>query len=497
METLTLWTLISIAILFVILLVIGYSGYGKTKTLADFYIGGRKIGLWITAFSYVATWNSAVTYLGAPGLGYTYGLGLMGLAVVGSVGPGLVGFVLLAKRLRIQTTRLNALTIPDYIEGRYQSVNTRIIATISILIFTTVYLVAQLLGISYLWEVLIGIPYHYGIIIYAIIIATYTAIGGYFSVAWTDLFQGIVMTAIAIAVIPFTLIKFGGWTNLHELGVAAMGTEYNSMPGLFGTFFWITITFYTLGSLGSPQLHQRLFALKDWKVVRWGAFLTTLIAFVQIGSMIYGGYGARVAEYQGLIPQGAIDPADTAMPNYLKYCWPTSIIVLFTIGVMSASMSTSDSLLLVCSQAVGRDLYQKLIGRWMGKEISDKTTMTLTRFVVFGIAFLAVVAAWRTVSFLIVISSMQLTVVGGTFMPAVILGCWWKRGTKWGAIASMLGGLISAVAFYTVLKPYIPEPFFPTMVISFGLYIIVSKLTKPLPQELIEKMFAPPKKAKE
>jgi len=486
--SLAAWTLVAVGVTFALLLLIGYAGFLRTKDLRDFYVGGRRIGLWVTVFSYVATWNSAVTYLGAPGLGYAKGLGLMGLAVVASFGPGLMGFMILAKRLRVQSVRLDALTVPDYIEARYESRNTRVVATVSILVFTTIYLVAQLVGVSYMFNVLVGVPYHQGIIVYALILAIYTAAGGYFTVAWTDLFQGIVMTAVAIAVIPFTVIKFGGWTELHTLGAQAMGPGYNQVvTGLFPTFFWITITFYCLGALGSPQLHQRLFAFKDMKIVKWGAILVTIIAFVQIASMIYGGYGARVAEFTGLIPKDAIKPAATAMPNYLKYCWPGWVTVIFTVGVLCASMSTSDSLLLVCSQAIGRDLYQKLIG----KNVSDRQTMMITRYAIFGVAILAVVAAWETHAFLMVISSMQLTVVGGTFIPAVLMGCWWRRGTKEGALASMIGGLVCGVLFYTVLKPHIPEPFFPTIGISFALYFIVSLMTQPPRKELLDRMFAP------
>lgn len=482
-----IWILLAIAVSFAITIYIGYWAGKKSKTLTDFYIGGRNIGLWLTVFTYVATWNSAVTYLGIPGLAYTYGLGLIGLCIVGSAGPGLVGFYLMAKRLRVQTLRLNALTVPDYVEARYQSKNTRIVATISILLFSTIYLVAQFMGISYLWEVLIGIPFHYGLIIYAIIVAVYTAIGGYYSVVYTDLFQGIVMTLTAIAVIPYACSQFGGWTRLHQLGAQAMGAKFNAVPGLFPTFFWITITFYCLGSLGSPQLHQRLFSLKGWSVIKWGGLLTAVIAFIQTFSMMYGGYAARVAEFTGMIPKGAITAADRAMANYLLYGWPGYAMVIFVVGVMCASMSTADSLLLVCSQALGRDLFQKLLR----KNLDDKATIMITKYSIFLIAFLAVLGAWRTSQFIVVVSAMQLTVIGGTFMPTVIFGCWWRGGTKEGALASMIGGLICGVSFYTFLKPYIPEPFFPTIIVSFALFIIVSKLTKPPAKELMDKLFAP------
>ena len=469
-------------------LYIGYIAYKRSVSLEDFYLGGRKIGPWALAFTYVATWNSAVTYIGFPGMAYKFGMAMLASGVLSAVFAGFGGWMLLANRLKHQALYLNALTVPEFIELRYKSHFARMLSTLAILIFTGVYLVAQYAGMGYIMELYLGIPYMHSIVILAFVMALYTAIGGYLAVVWTDLLSGLIMTALSAFLFIFCLVKFGGWTSIYVTTAEAIGPAFNEVPGMMGALAFTYLACYTLGALGSPQLIVRFFSFQDKKVWRYALVLTAVVLAMQTPFMAFTGISARVAEIRGMIPPGLIETnTDYTMPAFMIHVAPFFASVLFLVAVVAAAMSTANSILLVAGTAFARDFLQKGIRL----NISDEQVKKITSLAVLVITFVTAWASMRQLPMVVLISAMQLTICGAAFMPCLIMGVWWKGGTKEGAVASIAAGIVIPCLLFTVLKQYNPfeHPFWPSLILSFAIYYIVSKFTRPFDKSYIDILF--------
>ncbi|MDR2055569.1 MAG: sodium/solute symporter [Desulfovibrio sp.] len=470
-------------------LAIGYFAFTRSKSLEDFYIGGRKIGVWALAFTYVATWNSAVTYIGFPGTAYKYGMPMVASGVLSAMFAGIFGWLLLARKLRHQSFVLKALTIPEYIERRYQSHGARMLSTITILFFTGIYLVAQYAGVAYILQLYLGLPYGISVVLMAVVMAVYTALGGFLAVVWTDLLCGLAMTLLSLFLFVFALVKLGGWHEIFYTAATAVGPQYNEIPGLMGIVMFSYLAFYTLGSLGSPQLIVRFFSIKDHSVWRKAILLTAVVLAVQTPFMAFMGISVRVAEIKSLIPAGIIGTnTDFALPAFMIHVAPLFAKLLYLVGVTAASMSTANSLLLVASTAIGRDLLQQGIKL----PINDNQVRWITSIAALAITLITALLSLNKLPMVVLISAMQLSISGASFMPALIFGIWWKRGTRAGALASMSVGLILPVLLFTVLKPYniFGHPFWPSLICSFVTYYAVSLYTRPLPGEHLEALFS-------
>lgn len=491
MEHRTIYWIVLVAFFFANLY-IGWIAFKRSKSLEDFYLGGRKIGVWALAFTYVATWNSAVTYIGFPGTAYKYGMPMVASGVLSAMFAGIFGWLFLAQRLRDQSVALNALTIPEYIERRYQSHGARMLSTLTILVFTVVYLVAQYAGVAYILQLYLDLPYVTSVIIMAVIIAVYTAMGGFLAVVWTDLLGGLLMTALSVFLFVFALVKLGGWYEIHYTTATMYTPQFNEIPGLMGALMFSYLAFYTLGSLGSPQLIVRFFSIKDKTVWRKAIVLTAVVLAVQTPFMAFLGIATRAAELKSLIPEGVIGAnTDFALPAFMIHVAPMFAKILFLVGVVAASMSTANSLLLVASTAIGRDLLQQ----GLKLKITDRQVRSITSVAALVITFLTACLSMIKLPMVVLISAMQLTVSGAAFMPALIFGVWWKKGTRAGVLASMTAGLLVPLLLFTVLKPYnvFGHPFWPSLIISFATYYFVSLFTQPLPLEHVARLF--PQKA--
>lgn len=472
-----------------IMLFIGFKAFKATKSLEDFYIGGRKIGVWVIAFAYVSTWNSAVTYVGFPGNAYKMGMPMIASGILSAIFAGFIGWLLMARRLRIQSTKLHSLTIPDYLEARYKSYGVRILSTIAILIFSGIYLVAQYAAVAYILQIYFGLSYGVSVLIMAVTIGIYTSVGGYLAVVWTDLIQGIIMTIVAVSVPIFCLVALGGWNEINVTLATNVSPAFNEIPGLMGPLMFSYMAFYTLGSIGSPQLTVKFFSIRDKKVWKYGLLLITLVLAVQTPGMAFSGVATRAAVEKGLMSGAVIaQNADFTMPALMTTFAPKILSILYLVGVFGASMSTADSLLLTSSTALVRDLMQK----GLRIEMEDKKVQKLTSIATLAITAVTAVLSLMDLPMVVMISVMQLTVVGAAFMPSLVFGIWWKKGTKTASLVSIASGLSVPILLFTVFSKYNPfgHPFWPSIIISFGSYAICSKFSKPLPEKFVNDLFA-------
>ncbi len=453
---------------FAVLLAIGAVASRRVHDLADYYVGGKRMGYWVVAFSARASGESAWLYLGLTGLGALVGARALWVVVGEVVGVGLAWF-LMAKPFKAATDRYQSITIPDYFVSRFadsgdeRALRTlRLVAAGALALFVTIYVSAQIDATGKAFDSFLGWDYYAGALLGFGIVVVYTLSGGFVAVAWSDLFQGILMA------LGLTLLPVAAWLVLDppsgsELAFASLGEGYTSLWGAGGASFDNALIIFSylaigLGFLGSPQVFVRFIAIADQDEIRagrWVAIVFTVItdscavAIGMIGHALLVGAGG---DFAGLL--GA--DGERVLPELVANVFPPLIAGLYVAAVLAASMSTIDSLLLVASSALTHDVYQQL---WR-PDLLDRPLTGLSRRVTLALAFAALAVA-LTVSF----TSPNRTIfwyaifgwsgIAATFCPALILALAWPRFHVRGALASMLTGAL-CIPLFKFAVPLIP-----------------------------------------
>jgi sodium/proline symporter len=459
-----------------VVIVVGFATFRFTKTLADFLLAGRRLGAWVVAFSERASGESAWLLIGLPGLALATGFSAIWSAIGCAVGI-FASWTLVARRLRVQTERLGALTLPDYFETRFADGShlLRIVSMAVIVFFFTFYVSAQFLAAGKVLNTTFGLTPLYGMIIGAVIILFYTIMGGFFAVAWTDLVQGILMAG-AMIVLPLA-----AWTELGGVsGVAEKIGHYD--PNLLyvtggqsgHALIWglvIGSLGIGLGYVGQPHLLTRFMAIRDPRDLRKGTF----IAMSWVVVAFWGAVLVGIAGLAHFGPDGLVD-VEHVMPQVATLFLPAGIAGIVISAAIAAMMSTADSQLLVATSALSEDIYHQLIN----KEASQRRLVALSRIgtIVIGvIAFLLALRAEEKVYWFVLYAWAGL---GAAFGPGIVLSLWWRRTTKWGVFAGMVTGSAIAVVWHNVpvLKAFVYE-LVPAFVGALLAVIIVSLLTEP------------------
>jgi sodium/proline symporter len=454
---------------FAVLLAIGAVASRRVVDLADYYVGGKKLGYWVVAFSARASGESAWLYLGLTGLGAV--VGARAFWVVGGevVGVTLAWF-LMAKPFKAATDQYQSITIPDYFVSRFSGSaderatrRLRLFAAAALALFVTIYVSAQIDATGKAFNSFLGWNYYTGALVGFAIVVTYTLWGGFVAVAWSDLFQGILM-ALGLLVLPVA-----AWLVLappagSEIDFAGLGDGYTSLWGAGGASLenGLIILSYVaigLGFLGSPQVFVRFISIKNEAEIRagrWVAIAFTVltdscaVAIGMIGHALLVGTGGDFASLLG-------GDGERVLPLLVASVFPPLVAGLYVAAVLAASMSTIDSLLLVASSALTRDVYQQL---WR-PDLLERPLTGLSRVVTFALAVGALAVA-LTVS----VTSPDRTVfwyaifgwsgIAATFCPALILSLSWERFHVNGALASMVTGAL-CIPIFKFGVPLIPE----------------------------------------
>ncbi len=459
-----------------VVVVVGLWTFRYTKTLSDFLLAGRRLGAWVVAFSERASGESAWLLIGLPGLALASGFSAIWSAI-GCAAGILASWTLVAKRLRVQTEKLGALTLPDYFEARYKDAShlLRIISMAVIVFFFTFYVAAQFLAAGKVLHTTFGIMPIHGMIIGAVIILFYTIMGGFFAVAWTDLVQGILMAGAMILLPVAGWIELGGAAGIAErigaidpnlLSVTGGQTGRSLILGLIVGSCGIG-----LGYVGQPHLLTRFMAIRRPEDLRKG----TVIAMTWV---IIAFWGAVLVGIVGLAHFGADGLADAehVMPQVALLFLPAGVAGIVISAAIAAMMSTADSQLLVATSALSEDIYHQLIN----KNASQRRLVAISRVgtVLIGvIAFLLALRAEEKVYWFVLYAWAGL---GAAFGPAIVLSLWWKRTTKWGVFAGMVVGSATAVIWRNVpvLKGLVYE-LVPAFVLALIAVLVVSLLTEP------------------
>lgn len=468
---------------------IGIWGMRRTKTLNDFFLGGRNVGPWISAIAYGTTYFSAVLFIGFAGKqGWQFGLNALWIALGNAlIGAGLA-WVVLAKRTRRMTKNLDTMTMPEFLQERYGATHLKPVAAAVIFFFLLPYSASVFKGLGHLFEATFGIPYDMALLLMIGFTGIYLVLGGYFAIAVTDFIQGFIMFFGAIAMVAVLSLQGGGISKI--LGDVA--TNYPAhVPAAArpNAITILSLVFMTsFGPWGLPQMVQKFYAIKDEKVIPKAALVTTIFATV-IGFAAYlVGTFSHVFFTPDTLPKSADGKIffDSIVPTLLTTHLPELLMALILLLVLSASMSTLASLVLVSSSSVAIDLYPGRSEPNAGKDKSVAMMRLLSGLFVLVSYFIS------RYQFDIIVNLMSLSwgAVAGSFAAPYLYGLFWKRGTKAAAYAGLFTGLASEIVLFYALGPAnSPLSASLAIIIPFAVFPIVSLVTKAPEQKLLDKAF--------
>ena len=418
----------------------------ETHTLSGYYLAGKKLPYWVVAFSTNATGESGWLLLGLSGMGYAVGVQAYWVVVGEILGIGASWWVI-SRRLKRLGDETNALTVPDILTAKFVDRwhLIRGVAVAIILIMVTAYVTAQMVASGKALQSFLGMEYSTGVIVGSIFIIGYTFIGGYKAVSYTDVVQGVLMLLGLIAVPAAAIYAAGGWgevsknLTLQDPALMDMFAVTNGgRPALIAIVSFIAIG---LPFLGVPQLLIRFMSARDDGEIKKARIVSMVV-------MLFFTTGAVTAGVAGRAVFPGLEDAETIFPVLSSNLFPEIIAGMLLVVVLSAIMSTVDSLLLLSSSAVVRDAYQKIIG-------TNKSEGALARYgkiITIVIGVIAVIGGIQEPKVIFDFVLASWSGLGSAFGPAVIGILYYKRITWEGVLAGMTGGFLASVVWLTWFK---------------------------------------------
>jgi sodium/proline symporter len=478
---------------FFVLLAIGYFASKKIHNIDDYYVGGKKMGFWVVAFSSRATGESAWLLLGLTGMGAMVGISAFWVVVGEVIGVSAAWF-LMAKPFKKLTDDYKSITIPDYLVSRFNSKthNLRKISAALLSFFVIIYVSAQIDATGSAFEAFLGWNYYTGAIVGFLLVLSYIFSGGFVAVAWSDLFQGLLML-FGLLLLPTVAWYLISEPSLFE-GIRAIDPELMNIWGAGGLttvniFAILGFMMIGLGFMGSPQLFVRFMSIKDESEInkgRWVAIGFTILT--DCSAVMVGILGRYYFSETGVDIESTLgNSGQNVLSLLVSEVMPTVLVGLYVAVVLSAIMSTIDSLLVVASSAITRDIYQQILH----PDADDQKLTKLSRKVTVIMAFIAlgisltvsVLSPDRTIFWFVIFGWSG---IAATFCPVIILSLFWKGFTEKGAIASMVTGFL-CVPLFKFGATQIPEygilfekldVMLPSFLLSMLAGYIVSKLNK-------------------
>ena len=494
-----LYTIIALGIYAIAMALIGCISYGKSKTLDGFLIGGRNIGAWVTAFAYGTTYFSAVVFVGYAGQhGWNIGIGAIWIGIGNAVLGCLLSWLLFANRTRKITKKLNARTMPDFFEKRYNSKGMKILSSVIVFVFLVPYSACVYKGLGSLFSAVFpSVDTWVWMFIIAVLTAVYLVAGGYIATAYTDLVQGIVMIAGVVCLVAAVLNhdNVGGLAGLVE-----NLSKFESLPGdpnpitgsqltsVFGgssfKFLCFNIMLTSFGTWGLPQMIGKFYAIKDTAAIKRGTIISTLFCvIIGCGAYLIGSTSRLILG--GQLPAGGIDSIIPALLMEVLGGGTLGIILLAVIMILllSASMSTLEAVVLTSASAVAVDLIPAL----RKKATKPENQMLLTRLLCLVFVACSFFFATQNIPIIVSVMSFSWGIVSGCFIGPYIWGLFSKKITKAGAFSGILAGLltvggatlvISLNSGFSAAASKSPEMGVAAMALSMIVVPVVSALTK-------------------
>ncbi len=457
---------------------VGIATFRFNKTQEDYLLAGRKLGPWVVAFSERASGESAWLILALPGAAILIGMGEI-WTVIGIISGIISSWFIIANRLRQETSKYDALTIPQYLHRKYQDKSNiiRLFSSFIIAFFFAFYVSAQFHASGKILNSIFGINPITGITIGALIIVAYTLMGGFFAVAWTDLIQGIIMicTLVLLPIIGFIELKEAG-ISVTQSVINASGNQASLTMGLTG---WAAVSLivgglsWGLGYFGQPHIIIRYMSIRSADDIKTARKIAVAWAIPGITGAFLIGIVALALFGDGFFPD-----VEQAMPYLAMHLLPGWIAGIAISGAVAAMMSTADSQLLVSTSAITVDFYN----RFLKRKIDDRSMVRLSRLVTIGFgvfAYIIAIISQLSGKTIFGVVSYAWSGLGSSFGPALILTLWWKGTTRRGVIVGILTGALVTIiwANINILQTAITERLV-SFVLAFIAIVLVSLLDK-------------------
>jgi len=455
-------------------------GKKQTKVLADYYVGGRGMGGVVLGLSFFATYSSTNSFIGFSGQAHAWGTPWL-LLVPFIIGFSFFAWAVVAPRLRVFTRSLDSLTVPDFIGFRFESTAARFLAAIIVLSASLFYMTAVFKGIGNLLETFMDIPYKVSIALVFVVVMIYTAVGGFISVVKTDAVQGVVMAVAAILLFTGTVSAAGGLGAIETIRQAPETSHLFTwgggvaVPTLFGVLVAGTIKFAV-----EPRQLSRFYALESAQATRTGMVVSTL-TFTAVYSLL-----VPVGLYARRIIPGNVEDTDLVVPTLLatEGVFTSLGAAFLLVAMVAAAMSSLDSVLLVMASTTERDIMG--VFRPSG---SDAAALRATRFYVAIFALVTAVIALNPPGGIVTLTALSGSLYGACFLPAIVLGLYWRRGSGAAVIGSYASGL--APLFLWRYTPWSEDlhQVFPALVLSLLTYVAISLAGPPVQSKRVTDLF--------
>ena len=494
--------LIVIVIYLIMMVTIGAYYSKRNISEGDYYLGGRRLGPIVTAMSAEASDMSSWLLMGLPGVAMLTGCAEAVWTAIGLAVGTYLNWLIVSKRLRRYSHKIHAITIPDFFSNRYKDGSHSLMAlsAIIIVVFFIPYTASGFAACGKLFSTLFDAPYFPAMLLSAVIIVSYTALGGFLAASTTDLIQSCVMTFALVVVVFFGVHTAGGLSNVIDnadqlQGYLSLSSIYDPSTNGAAPYGILTIAStlaWGFGYFGMPHILLRFMGIQDEKKLVLSRRIATIWVVIAMGVAIFIG----IVGY-GMVQAGAIDPATDSseaeklmikIAMLLSQHGVLAIIIggLILAGILACTMSTSDSQLLAASSGISKNLLQDCFG-W---KLSEKQALLLARCTVIFIAIVAVFLAKNPDSSVFRIIQFAWAGFGAAFGPTVLIALYWKRSNRWGALFGMLSGaatvFIWKFGIATLGGAFAIYELLPAFFIGGIVNIVVSLCTKEPDQEIVE-----------
>ena len=490
-----------------------YFAKRSNQSSEDYFLGGRSLGPWVTAMSAEASDMSGWLLMGLPGVAYWCGLSDAAWTSIGLALGTYINWLLVAKRLRrYSAVAGDAITLPDFFSNRFHE-KKKVIMTLSalfILIFFTVYASSCFVTCGKLFSTLFGASYQSMMIAGAVFVVIYTFLGGFLAESASDFMQAVVMIFALTVILLTGTLAAGGLQAVVDnaknipgfftfFGIASPSVDANGIQqvangapvfgeaGSYGFLTIISTLSWGLGYFGMPQVLLRFMAIrKTDELVRARRIATVWVVISLAAAVLIGLMGRAMFPVHETL--NTASGAENVFIVLSRHLLPPLLAGLVMAGILAATISSSDSYLLIAASAVSLNIFKGILK----KDASDKQVMTMSRVILLLIAVAGVVIAMDENSVIFTIVSFAWAGFGAVFGPIMLFSLFWKRTTQAGAVAGMVTGGVVVFLWKLVLKPlggvFGIYELFPAFVLSCLAILAVSLLT-PAPSAAILQEF--------
>ena len=491
------WVILgTIAVYMIMMLVMGFMVADKNKTSSDFYLGGRSLGPIVTAMSAEASDMSSWLLMGLPAVALMLGISEASWTAIGLAIGTYINWLLVAKRLRVYSHRIDAFTLPDFFSRRFGD-NKKIITIISalfIVVFFIPYTASGFAACGKLFSSLFGMDYVLAMVLSAAVIVIYCTLGGFLAASTTDFIQSIVMTIALVVVVGLGEGLVGGFGNVFA-NVGSLDGYLDFFSGFdvakgetfsYGALPVASTLAWGLGYFGMPHILLRFMAIEDENKLKTSRRIASIWVVISMTVAVLIGIVGYSLMKNGILPQyESASAAETIIVDIAKFLSKFGFVPAFAAGIilagiLASTMSTADSQLLAASSSIS----QNIIEEFFKVKLSAKKSILFARLSVVLISVVAVFLALDPDSSVFEIVSFAWAGFGAAFGPVMLCALFWKRTNKYGAIAGMISGgamvfvwkfLVRANFKGTVLDFY---ELLPAFVLALVVIVVVSLLTK-------------------